>query len=124
MPAATFNFTGRHVLEQGASLTRTLKLTKKGVVWNLTGYTAKLQVKNDYSSDTSIITLTSEPDGGLVVDGANGTITIFFSVADILLLVHSKAYVYDLLIVDPGALTKPKKIIKGEVFAEPGVTRI
>ena len=124
MSAAIFNFTGKYILEQGAGKEVILYLVKDGIPWNLSGFEAKLQVKTDFSNTVSIITLTSDPDGGLTINGTDGSIKITWSVANILSLSSGKAYVFDLLIMDTGNTSVPIKIIKGIVEAESGVTRI
>ena len=62
--------------EQGSSLSRVVTYSDaNSSPINLTGYTARMQVRPRASSGYAYLTLTS-PSGGLTLGGTTGTITI------------------------------------------------
>lgn len=92
--------------------------TSQGSIIPLTGYTAKMQARADYSSETPVLEL-DETDG-LTIDEAGGKITVAIS--------HEKSeaipagvYVYDLEITSPADKKTTFLFGKITVFAE--VTR-
>jgi hypothetical protein len=72
MSAGTFNI----VAEQGATYNKLFTLTNSaGDLIDLTGYTARLQVREKYSSETKLLDLTTE-NGGITLGGAAGTVAV------------------------------------------------
>lgn len=114
MPAATYDFE----IEQGTTL-------NKGLVWkgstgapvDLSGYTARMQLRPSVSSDTVLLDLTTE-NGGITLGGALGTITLHFTAAQTAAL--PKGGVYDLEMIIDGNVTR---LIQGAVSLSKEVTR-
>lgn len=69
-------------IKQGATFRKrvTWKAGPEGtpVVVNLTGYTARMQIRSDIASPDVLVELTTE-NGGIVLGGVNGTIDLFIS---------------------------------------------
>jgi hypothetical protein len=63
------------VIEQGATFDTTVTWTADGTPVDLTGYTARMKVAEDYDS-TPALSLTSSPAAGLTLGGTAGTIRI------------------------------------------------
>jgi hypothetical protein len=119
------------LIEQGATLKLDLAYkdsTNKSV--DLTGYSGKMQIKNDYSSSatTTYLTLSSSryPDGtGINFSGStnllpptSGTIGIIISAATSSLLTFDTAY-YDLEITSGSVVTR---LLQGTVQISKQVT--
>lgn len=107
-------------IEQGATF-------KLNIIWrdpaeapiNLTGYTARMQVRQRYASDDPLLNLTTE-NGGITLGGVAGTIAVVASAAataDI----SVRAGVYDLEVVSAGG--EVTRLIQGCVTITPEVTR-
>jgi hypothetical protein len=117
MPAAKVNLK----IEQGATFRQ--KFTwkdAKGKPVNLTGYTAKLQVRDSAGATTVLLELTTE-NVGIVLGGTAGTIELMQTDEQTAALTFLKG-VYDLLLLaaDGTAL----RLIEGSVTVVPGVTRV
>ena len=70
------------VLEQGISYSKVWNLRDSaGNPYDLTGYTARLQVRESYAAAAAILDLTTE-NGGLILGGALGTLEIVITEAD------------------------------------------
>ena len=115
MPAGIYNI----VAEQGATLTRTITWNNSlGQPINLTNYTARMQVRNDYDSSTALLTLTTE-NGGITLGGVLGTVILTVS-ASSMALVASGSYVYDLELVSNDVVTR---LVQGSFTVNAEVTR-
>jgi hypothetical protein len=117
MSAAIYNAT----IDQGATFT--LQVTYKdenGVPINLTGYTAAMQIRQNYNDSAALITLTS-PSGGIVITGATGTINITIS-AEQTGSLDEGFYVYDLEITSTANVVT--RLIQGQFTVAPEVTRV
>jgi len=81
MPAGKYSFT----IEQGTTHTFTVvKKDPENTPANLTGYSAKLQIRPDFADNTTTVytTLSSslDPDGsGLTIDPVSGSIRVLIS---------------------------------------------
>lgn len=71
-----------------------------GVPIDLTGYTARMQIRENYSSNTLIAELTTE-NGGITITPLEGKIELFLSDTDTTALTQSKG-VYDIELLAPG----------------------
>ena len=117
MAAGVYDIT----IEQGADFS--LPLTWKdgsGAPINVSGYSARMQVRENYDSDDYILFLTSDAGGGITLGGALGTVGVAISAADTALLAQVDA-VYDLELESPsGQVTR---LTQGRVFISREVTR-
>jgi len=114
---------GEHdiTIEQGATFQMPITWTT-GVVptpVNLTGYTARMQVRKTYASTTAVLSLTTE-NGGITLGGALGTIDILASATQTA-AIAIKSGVYDLELVSGGGIVT--RLLQGAVEITPEVTR-
>lgn len=116
MPAASYDFQ----IEQGATLL-------KPIVWkdsnsaavNLTGYTAKMQVRQSASS-TDVLLEMSTSNGRISITPLTGTITLIFS-ASLTAAIDWSRGKYDLeLTSGDGTVTR---LIEGQISVSKEVTR-
>lgn len=92
----------------------------KGRAINLTGYIARLQARETIESDTAILTLTTE-NGGVVLGGSAGTISLYLS-DEATALITTKKLVYDLELEAPnGDVVRP---VSGSISVSFEVTRV
>lgn len=116
MTAATRDIT----IEQGATFTYPLIYKdSEGTPVNLTGYTARMQVRRSKASDVAVLTLTTE-NGSITLGGAAGTINVVAS-AENTAAITIKVGVYDLELVSPSG--NVKRLIEGEVTISQEVTK-
>lgn len=108
------------ICEQGASFVRTLVWADENETpINLTGYTARMQVRPTVQSNTVLASLTTEL-GGIVLTPATGEIKLELSAAQTNALPAGRA-VYDLeLISGLGFVTR---LVEGSFTVKPQVTR-
>lgn len=114
---------GRYELhiEQGATFGRTLTWRSDGALVDLTGWTARMQVRDPANDDgTPLLELTTE-DGRIILGGAAGTIRLLLSAAETDALDWS-AGLYDLELVEPltGVVTR---LLSGWVKVSAQITR-
>lgn len=115
MPAATYNI----LTDQGATFERVITWkTTAGVPVDLTGYTAALQVRVQYSSPTTVLSL-STAAGSIVLGGALGTITITAPAAS--MTMDGANYVYDLELTSGGGVVT--RLVMGSFTVRPQVTQ-
>lgn len=115
MPAATYNF----LCEQGATLQRTLQYRNEaGDIINLTGATARMQVRAEVEATAIIIELTTA-NSRIVINGAQGEIDLIITAADTSALPLGNHY-YDLELVQGTFVTR---LIEGRFFVKAEVTR-
>ena len=116
MGAGIWNFE----IEQGAKFDRTLTWKVDGVLVNLTGYSARMQIRLTVDSAETLIDLDSDTKGGLILGGSAGTISIFISFVDTEGLDFERA-VHDIEVTQPdeevirllqGAVTLSKEVTK------------
>lgn len=102
--------------DQGATYSQRITWKIDGNAVNLTGYTARMRVKN-LVRNFDVLHLTST--SGIALGGAAGTIDLLVSAADMTKVVAGK-YSYDLELVSPsGTVTR---LIKGTFTVTPEVT--
>jgi hypothetical protein len=110
------------LIEQGSTFRLRLQLSDEGGPVDLTGYLARMQIRETLDSPQPLYELTT-PDqdaGGITIDGPAGTIDLLISDDDTAALTWLHG-VYDLEIEAPdGDVTK---LLKGEVTVEREVTR-
>jgi phage tail sheath gpL-like len=85
---------------------------------NLTGYTAAMQLRQNYNSTTADLTLTTA-NGGITIVGATGTITITATATQTGLL-DPGFYVYDLELTSGSNISR---LIQGQLTVAEQVTR-
>jgi hypothetical protein len=112
----TFNIT----INQGATFELTITWKDSaGTAINLTGYTARMQVRETYSSTTPIVSLTN--GAGITLGGAAGTIAIVISATTTAALAAPFSGVYDLEIVSAGGVVT--RLVQGTATVSAEVTR-
>jgi hypothetical protein len=116
MPAATYNI----ICDQGATLDRSLTLKDSaGSLANLTGFSAKMQVRTTASSSGVALEL-STVNSRVILGGALGTVRLKVDAATTAALTAGD-YVYDLEITAPnGDVTR---LVEGKFKVKPEVTR-
>jgi hypothetical protein len=116
MTAAAYNF----VIEQGATLDKTFVWKDStGTIINLTGYTARMQIRQTVSSSTILLDL-STLNGRIVITALSGQIRLLVSAADTGAITWQRGK-YDLeLVSSTGVVTR---LLYGEVEVSKEVTR-
>jgi len=89
------------------------------VIVDLFGWTARMQVREKYSSYSAILSLTTENDG-IFLGGVDGTIILNISALQTSAIV-AKEYVYDIELINPS--TYPYRFLEGKFIVTPEVTR-
>ena len=114
--AANYDIT----IEQGATFQLNLIWKDSaGAPIDLTGYTAKMQVRQRYASDDAVLSL-STTAGTIVLGGVAGTINITGPAADTA-AITIKQGVYDVELTSAGGIVT--RLIEGCVAISPEVTR-
>lgn len=115
-PAGNYNI----ITDQGATFSRTLTWTDSaGTAVNLTGYTARMQVRTDYeTTGTPVLSLTTE-NGKIVLGGSAGTIALGVPASDMASVVAG-SYVYDLELVSGVVVVR---LVQGTFTVRAEVTR-
>jgi hypothetical protein len=106
------------VCPQGATFKRSLTLRIGHRPMNLSGYTARMQVRESYDSPAYLVSLTT--GNGITLGGSSGTIDLRISDVDTS-NIRSGTYVYDLEIVSPDS--DVMRLIQGKFKVTPEVTR-
>lgn len=114
MKPGKYNF----VCPQGATFSKQLTWEIDSVPVDLTTYTARMQVREKYTSTTPTVNLTTE-NGGITLGGEEGTIDIEINAPTTAGIV-AKDYVYDLELVSSSVVTR---LIEGKFIVTPEVTR-
>lgn len=111
------------VAEQGAEWTLTvLYVDSSGSPIPLSGYTAKMQIRDRHEG--SVLIELTDANGKIVLGGAQGTIALKLSGADLLGFVasdHADPHVYDLFVTSGASI--PKKVLFGPFINTRAVTR-
>lgn len=84
--------------------------TRHDNLWDFTGYTARMQVRESIDSDTVLVELTTEYESSPPSGSAYGTITIDVDTATINLFISDEytstfaagSYVWDIELISPG----------------------
>lgn len=107
------------VCPQGSTFNQELTYSINSVNVNLTGYSARMQVREKHTSTSTILSLTTA-NGGLVLGGSAGTISINIP-STTTASITAKEYVYDIELVSPSSIVT--RIIEGRFIVTPEVTR-
>lgn len=102
---------------QGATFRYALTWLEDDVPKNLSGYTARMQVRNTVDALTTVIDI--DTDDGISLGGALGTIELEVA-ADVTADVPAGLYVYDLELIDDDVVTR---LVEGSFYVSPEVTR-
>lgn len=106
------------VCPQGSTFKRTLTYTLDDTPIDLSGYSARLQVRQAHYSTEPILNIVS--GSGIVIGGSAGTIDIL--VSDLLTSeLPAGTHVYDLEIISPSL--EVNRLIEGNWTVTPEVTR-
>jgi hypothetical protein len=117
MSCSNYNFT----INQGATLSKAMVYYMPDEVtpFNLTGYTARMQIRPSVASSVILATLTTE-NGGITLGGTAGTIVLTMSAAATAVLNFDVA-AYDMEIVSGGGVVT--RLLGGNVTLCKEVTR-
>lgn len=84
-------------IEQGATYNLSfLYQDEDGDAINLTGMTARMQLRRQFASDTALLTLTTE-NGRITITPLEGKIELYISATDTALLTGSGVYDFELV---------------------------
>lgn len=115
MPAFKYNI----VIEQGSIFKKTFVWTLPSGVQNLTGWTARMQVRRKVSDPVVLVELTTE-NGGIELGGVEGTVYLEIDAVTTGGLTEMNNGRYDLELVSG---SEPVRLVEGEVRVTPQVTR-
>lgn len=108
------------IISKGETYRKTFqKQTKARVDIDLTGYTARMQVRETFSSTTTILDLTTE-NGGLTITPLEGKVSIFVTDTVTSAITQLRG-VYDLELIDSSGYVE--KFVRGSVKFPEEVTR-
>lgn len=107
------------VCPAGATFERTLTYKLNGAAVNLTGWTARMQVRQRHIADTALLDLTTA-NGGITLGGAAGTISLLATDTQTGALPEG-VWRYDLELIDGSG--KVKRLVEGSFTVTPQVTR-
>ena len=103
----------------GATFSRVIRYKADGSNVNLTGFTARAQIRPSAASATTTLSLTTE-NTRITLGGTAGTITLNISATDTAALTAGR-YVYDLELVSAGGIVT--RLLQGVVTVSANVTR-
>lgn len=111
MAAGTYNFT----FEQGATFSRQLTVQDNGAAMNLTGYSARMQLRSSVESTTVALTVTCA-----ITNATSGIITVSNTATETM-GVDAGIYVYDLEIESSAGVVT--RLMQGTATITANVTR-
>lgn len=115
MLAGNYNFT----IDQGAHFERVVTIRNSDdELFDLTGYTARMQIRTEIDAEDTVIELTTE-NGGITLGDEEGTITLVILSEDTAEITSDG--VYDIEIIDE--TDRVFRVLKGKIRLEPEVTR-
>jgi tRNA threonylcarbamoyladenosine modification (KEOPS) complex Pcc1 subunit len=115
-PAGIYNI----VADQGATLSRVITWRDSArTPYNITGYTARMQVRSTVDSSTVVLELTTA-NSRISLGGATGQITLTVSATDMAAVTAGK-YVYDLELISSGGVVS--RLVQGNFVIRAEVTR-
>lgn len=115
MAATTYDI----LIEQGATYSQLITYKDNGVAVNLTGYTARMQVRSTLESATTVVELTTA-NSRIALGGTAGTITLTISATDTAALTAGRG-VYDLELVSGSGIVT--RLLQGVATISRNVTR-
>jgi hypothetical protein len=115
MAATTYDI----LIEQGATFSQLVTYKDNGVAVNLTGYTARMQVRATLESASTLVELTTA-NSRIALGGTAGTITLTISATDTAALTAGRG-VYDLELVSGSGIVT--RLLQGVATISRNVTR-
>jgi hypothetical protein len=115
MAATTYDL----LIEQGATYSQSITYKDNGVAVNLTGYTARMQVRATLEAASALIELTTA-NRRIALGGTAGTITLTISATDTAALTSGRG-VYDLELVSGSGIVT--RLLQGVCTISRNVTR-
>lgn len=109
---------------QGATFRKRLRWSDKATSTpiDLTGCTARMQVRAEKESPTALLSLSTE-NGGIALGGAAGTVDLYVG-ATATAAITWESGLFDLEVVHPGALPDDvTRLAEGSISVSPEVTR-
>jgi hypothetical protein len=103
---------------QGSTFTLPFTIDDDDVLWDLTGYTARMQIRPYVESPRILLSLTDTD--GIALGGTAGSVSVTFSAA-VLAGIVPGTHVYDLELVPPSGVVYP--ILEGKFIVKPEVTQ-
>jgi hypothetical protein len=103
---------------QGSTFNLSFTIATDGDLWDLTGYTASMQVRKSVQSSTAILSLTNS--SGITLGGAAGSVAVTVSATKMASL-PAGTWVYDLELTAPNGTAYA--ILQGKFVIKPEVTR-
>jgi len=109
------------LVEQGSTYSQSVqwKTGSPAAAVNLTGYTARMQLRSSVTASTAALSLTTE-NGRISITANTGTVTLSISATDTAALTAGR-YVYDLELVSSGG--QVTRLMEGVVTVSAEVTR-
>jgi len=108
-------------IEQGADWKRDIQVNKDGAAWPFTDYTIRMQVRQQVSSDTILVELTTENDRITITDAAAGEFSLALSAAETAALAWTTPGRHDLELIDPD--DEVTRLLQGKATLSLEVTR-
>jgi hypothetical protein len=115
MAATTYDL----LIEQGATFSQVITYKDNGVAVNLTGYTARMQVRATLESASTLVELTTA-NSRIALGGTAGTISLTIAAADTAALTAGRG-VYDLELVSGSGIVT--RLLQGVATISRNVTR-
>lgn len=106
------------ICPQGATFAKQLTYTIDDEPVDLTTYTARMQVREKYTSKLATVNLTTE-NGGIVLGDDAGTIDLYISDENTS-LISPKDYVYDIELISSSEVYR---LLEGKFIVTPEVTK-
>jgi hypothetical protein len=115
MAATTYDI----LIEQGATYSQVISYKESGVAINLTGYTARMQVRATLEAASTLVELTTA-NSRIALGGTAGTISLTISATDTAALTSGRG-VYDLELVSGSGIVT--RLLQGVATISRNVTR-
>jgi hypothetical protein len=110
-------------IEQGTTYKLRVKLLDaNGAVIPLTGYTARMQIRQSIASPTFLVELTNA-NAGITINAAGGYLDLKITDTATKALTFTSPAVYDIELIGPTPGFEVTRLLKGLVTLDPEVTR-
>ena len=114
MATGKYNITAN----QGETFNFSFTISTNSTPWDLTGYTARMQVRTTVEATDKLLDLTTT--SGITLGGAAGTVAITVSATSMSALISGR-HVYDIEVVSGGGTVT--RILEGKFVVKAEVTR-